>query len=224
MEKLIDLLKIFEEKHLISAIASFAFAILGVALAPDFFGLIDSVGEIVYGMLLFCILFLLIQFGKFVYSFIKKKIARKQKQKKAAELQQKIEEEREKKTIEDLWDYVDSLSSQDKHYIMKFLITDNKPIEVSGFVVSGLLSNSNLVACTEKNNALDPSSKIEFEGRLVYTPQDIPFMTYQSPVKLYRLKDDFFKLLKYSYKKHHKISHFDMEEEINGQAENANSK
>ena len=49
------------------------------------------------------------------------------------------------------------------------------------------------------------------------------YPAYASPTKLYRLKDDFFILLKYSYEKYGKISHFDMEDQENGQTENANS-
>lgn len=68
----------------------------------------------------------------------------------------------------------------------------------------------------QQKNASTLSQKIEFEGRLVFPPQDIAYMERSSPTKLYRLKDDYFELLKYSYEKYGKISHFDMEEIHNG--------
>lgn len=224
MEKLIDLLKIFEEKHLIPAIASIALAIFFVIFLPDLFDLTNKAGKVLYIILVFCIAFLLIQFGKYMYSFIKNKIVKRHKQKEATEVQQKEEEELEEKAMENLWDYVDSLSPQDKHYLKEFLITNNKPIEVMGVTFDGLLSNSSIVACTDKNpeSSLYPNRKIELEGHLVYPLPDSLLM-HHSPVKLYRLKDKFFKLLKYSHEKYHKISHFDMEETQNGQIENANS-
>lgn len=219
MEKLLDLLKIFEEKHLIPVIASIAVAILFVTFLPNLFDLTSKAGKVLYLTLVFCIAFLLIYFGKYICSFFKNKIAKKRKQKKE-------EEEQEKEKMEDLWDYVDSLSPQDQCYLMEFLKTNNKPIEMREVAPNRLLSDSDNVACTEKKqaSALDPSRKIEFEGDSMCIPNGISFMEDEPPVKLYRLKDDFFNLLKCSYEKYHKISHFEMEEVQNGQPENASSK
>lgn len=226
MEKLLDLLKIFEEKHLIPVMASIAVAILFVTFLPNLFDLTNKAGKVLYLILVFCIAFLLIHFGKYICSFFKNKIAKKRKQKKIAEFQQKEEEEHEKEMMEILWDYVDSLSPQDQCYLMEFLKTNNKPIEMREIAPNGLLSDSDNVACTEKKqaSALDPSRKIEFEGDSMCIPNGISFMEDEPPVKLYRLKDDFFNLLKCSYEKYHKISHFEMEEVQNGQPENASSK
>lgn len=118
-----------------------------------------------------------------------------------------------------LWDYVDSLELQDRHYLSEFLKTDNQPIEVMGEAFGfGLLANRKIVACTDKKQKCAPAlnRKVEFEGHLVFPPPDVPYMSYPAPTKLYRLKDDFFELLKHSYEKYGKISHFDMEEQENG--------
>lgn len=221
MEKFIDLLKIIAEKYLIQTVASVALAILGVAFLPNLFGMTDKVGKTSYGVLIFCLGFLLIQFAKYVFAIAKNKAVEKKKKRLSDELRIEEAKENEAKAIAQLWDYVDSLQPQDRYYLMEFLKTDNQPIEVMGEVYGiGLLTNRNNVACMEKQQCTRLlNRKFEFEGHLVFQPPD---MAHTSQTKLYRLKDDFFGLLKYSYEKYGKISHFDMEEQENGQTQNAN--
>ena len=219
MEKFVDLLKIIAEKYLVQTIASVALAILGVAFIPNLFGMTDKVGKTLYSVLIFCVSFLLIQCAKHIYATAKKIIEKKRKKKLSDELSKKEVQEHEEEVLEELWDYVDSLSPQDKHYLVEFLKNGNQPIEVMGehFGI-GLLNNNNIVACMEKQQkcAPAPSRKIEFDGHLVFPQTDISYMAYSSPTKLYRLKDNFFELLNYSYEKYKRISHFDMEEENDG--------
>lgn len=219
MEKLIELLKIIAEKYLIQTVASVALAILGVAFIPNLFGMTNRVGKTLYGVLIFCLGFLLIQGAKHICTIVKNKAAEKNKKRLSDEWEKREAEKSEAKTIAQLWDYVDSLTPQDRHYLVGFLKTGNQPIEVMGEAFgSKLLINRSIVACMEKQQkcAQAPNRKIEFEGHLVFPSPDITYMTYSSPTKLYRLKDDFFKLLKHSYEEYGKISHFDMEEQENG--------
>lgn len=225
MEKLVDLLKIIAEKYLVQTVASVALAILGVAFLPNLLDMTNKVGKTLYAVLIFCLGFLLIQGAKLIYTIAKNKAAEKNKKRLSDELRKREADENEAKAIERLWDYVDSLGLQDRHYLSEFLKTDNQPIEVMGEAFGfGLLANRNIVACTDKKPkcAPVPNQKVEFEGYLVFPPPDAPYISYPTPTKLYRLKDDFFKLLKHSYDKYGKISHFDTEEKDNGQAQNAN--
>jgi hypothetical protein len=226
MEKLVDLLKIIAEKHLAQTVASIALAILGVAFLPNLLDMTNKVGKTLYGVLIFCLGFLLIQGAKQIYTIAKNKAAEKNKKRLSDERRKREADENEAKAIERLWDYVDSLGLQDRHYLSEFLKTDNQPIEVMGEAfVFGLLANRNIVACTDKKRkcAPSPDRKVEFDGHLVFPPPDASYISYHAPTKLYRLKDDFFKLLKYSYDKYGKISHFDTEEKDNGQTQNADS-
>lgn len=219
MEKFFDLLKVMAEKYLIQTVASVTLAILGVAFLPNLFGMTDKVGKTLYGVLIFCLGFLLIQGAKRICTITKNKAAKKGEKCLFDEMEKREIEENEAEAIAQLWDYVDSLGLQDRHYLAEFLESDNQPIEVMGETFgSGLLTNRNIVACTEKQQKCSsaPNRKIEFEGRLVFSSPDITYMTYSSPTRLYRLKDDFFKLLKHSHEKYGKISHFDTEEQENG--------
>lgn len=213
MEKLADLLKIFADKHLIPSAASLAFAISGVAFLPDAFGISKNVGKFLYGVLIFCLCFLLIQFGKYLAKTVKN--AKSQKDKKTAEEQEKKrkEEINEKKSLEDLWQYVDTLSPQDKDFLREFLKNENQPIElVGGEPFNGLLSNKKFVVSTEKPTGQRRKNTMKFEGRQVYYTESTDYST----TRLYKLNDEFYKLLKYSYEKYKRISHFDMEEENDG--------
>ena len=132
MEKLVDLLKIIAEKCLVQTGASVALAILGVAFLPNLLDMTDKVGKILYGVLIFCLGFLLIQGAKQIYTIAKNKAAEKNKKRLSDELRKREADENEAEAIEQLWDYVDSLKLQDRYYLSEFLKTDNQPIEVMG--------------------------------------------------------------------------------------------
>ena len=226
MEKLIDLLKIIAEKYLVQTVASVALAILGVAFLPNLFGMTNRVGKTLYGVLIFCLGFLLIQGVKHICTIVKNKATEKNKKRLSDEREKREAEKSAAKAIARLWDYVDSLIPQDRNYLMEFLKTGNQPIEVIGEAFGNrLLANRDIVACMEQQQkcASTLNRKIEFDGRLVFPPLGITYMEHPSPTKLYRLKDDYFELLKYSYEKYGKISHFNMEEQENGQIEDADS-
>lgn len=210
MEKLIDLLKPLIEKYLFTTILSVALAILGVVLLPDVLNLKEQVGQFVYGLLLFCICFLVISLIKYIY--LKFKHA----------FNKKISDEQhyrvlEAEQLEELWNYVDSLSPLEKKYLFDFLKNKNKPIKVeSAFFTVGLLSK--YLVSTDK--IITPDSKINTDTDFKNFYNNYGrFQTY----KLIKLRDDFYKLLKYSYDKYGKISHFEGKENLNGQDEDAHA-
>ena len=77
MEKFADLLKIIAEKHLVQTVASGTFAILGVAFFPNLFGMTEKVGKTLYGVLIFCLSFLLIQYVKHICTIVKNQLKRR---------------------------------------------------------------------------------------------------------------------------------------------------
>ncbi len=217
MEKIADLLKIFADKHLIPSTASLAVSILCVAFLPEALGISNSVGKFFYGVLIFCLFFLLLQFGKCIVKVFKGMIA--QKAKRRAENQENIQDEqtKEKETLENLWKYVDSLSPKDKNYLRVFLKNENQPIELickeQGW---GLLSNKEIVVSTEKTTRVQINNTVGLEGRQIYIPHTMKYNVGYSTTTLYKLSDDFYDLLRYSHDKYKRISHFDMEEKDNG--------
>ena len=219
MEKLIDLLKPLVEKYLFPTIASVALAILGVAFLPDALKLKGQIGNFFYGVLLFCICFLAINLIKYLVAYLKhvhnKNLANKQQY-------QELESER----LEKLWDFVDSLSPLDRSYLLKFIKNGNEPIEVikSSFDI-GLLSNNSVIVSTEKNIELGNNKNIaldEEDAMKFHLHYNNIFNDSQS-FKLFKLRDNFYELLKYSYDKYGKISHFDFKESQNGQDEDAHA-
>lgn len=217
MEKIADLLKIFADKHLIPSTASLAVSILCVAFLPEALGISNSVGKFFYGVLIFCLFFLLLQFGKCIVKVFKGMIA--QKAKRRAENQENIQDEqtKEKETLENLWKYVDSLSPKDKNYLRVFLKNENQPIELickeQGW---GLLSNKEIVVSTEKTTRVQINNTVGLEGRQIYIPHTMKYNVGYPTTTLYKLSDDFYDLLRYSHDKYKRISHFDMEEKDNG--------
>ena len=113
MEKLVDLLKIIAEKYLVQTVASVALAILGVAFFPNLLDMTNKVGKTLYGVLIFCLGFLLIQGAKQIYTIAKNKVAEKNKKRLSDERRKRKADENEAEAIEQLWDYVDSLGLQD---------------------------------------------------------------------------------------------------------------
>lgn len=217
MEKIADLLKIFADKHLIPSTASLAVSILCVAFLPEALGISNSVGKFFYGVLIFCLFFLLLQFGKCIVKVFKGMIA--QKAKRRAEYQENIQDEqtKEKETLENLWKYVDSLSPKDKNYLRVFLKNENQPIELICKEQDwGLLSNKEIVVSTEKTTRVQINNTVRLEGRQIYIPDTMEYNAGYSTTTLYKLSDDFYDLLRYSHEKYKRISHFDMEEKDNG--------
>lgn len=230
MEKLIDLIKPLIEKYLFTTVSSVALAILGVALLPDIFKLKEYVGSFLYGVLLFCICFLITNLIKHLVNGLKNKRLQFKIEKQQKDLIKTQEEMRKKQELEELWCYVDKLSPLDKRYLQEFLNNSNTPIEVDNLYLSlypsGLLSNTNVIVSTKKQkNFVDVVKKINLdEDELMRFALPIDtFSDYSTHSILYKLKDEFYDLLKYSYEQYGKISHFDFKENSNGKDEDAHA-
>lgn len=200
MEKIIDLLKVLLGKHLYPAISSIAMAILFVALKPNLFGMEKQVGKTLYGVLVFCIFFLIIEFSKYIYKSCKARQANQKEYQQEQELnkqkqerQRKLQEENELCALERMWDFVDTFDNEEKESLLQFIKSGNKPIEIKGFICPAYFSDSRLVVHTTKNATKN-------------NPRTAKTIT------IYKLRDDFYQTLKLSYEKYHRISHFDLEE------------
>ena len=214
MEKWAELLKVFLEKHLIPTIISIVFAIVCTALTPSNFIVIEKLGVFWHGLLAFSVCFILTQIVIAIFRSLQKKA----KQRGISEAHsQRIKKENEV-ALEQLWTYVDGLSPFDKEHLMTFIETANAPIEKNCEFMGDCLFNSQLVNVTivkpSQETQLIIGQPIEKSPKAMRIP--IGQMIFSQPVKQYKLKDDFYKLLKYSYDEYGRISHFNEGDTING--------
>ena len=213
MKELTVVLKIFIEKHLISTVIAAIGAILTVTLTNSEFYLLEKLGKSWYGILSFCIYFLFVQ----LIILISKGISRMNRNWQNFAYNQKETEKRNKEILEQMWTRVDGLTQSDYDYLIQFIKSNNAPILVKGTHFGDCLFTSNLVNLTTqkesvKNEFMPTNIKNEKEDVI---PKTHAF--YSIPDKQYKLKDDIYRMLKYSYDTYGKISHFAKEDMNNGQ-------
>lgn len=222
MDNIVNFLKNFSEKHILQTMASLSIAILGIAFFPNILQMTNRVGKMMYFVLIFCVAFLLIQATKSCISFGTKKYKENSEYKKKSEKEKKKKQDDELEALENLWDFVDSLSAKERMLLRDFLENENSPVEIIGVPRSSrLLCNNKIVAWmdVEETNGLINNTKMEYQGRMVYCLEEND-KRYSSLTRIYCLKDSFYRQLKLSFEKYHRISHFDLEEN-NGNSKNA---
>ena len=207
MEKLADVLKVFLEKYFVPTIVSVATSIIIVATKPNILQISEKTNEMLYFVLVFCLVFLIVLLICNAY----KTICSKFEQSKAKEQHQQYVETENRKALEIIWTFVDKLSIPDKQALFSFLRTNNTPIESRAtYLGDSIFNNSNIMCETIVGSAQEelfrPILNHKNNGHIVI-PIEHPIISI--PVKKYRLNDSFFSLLKYSYEKYNRISHFE---------------
>ena len=207
MEKLADVLKVFLEKYFLSTIVSVAVTIVIVAIRPNVFQIAEKTNEILYFVLVFCVVFLLVLLickgFKIIRSIIQNSAAREE--------HNKYIENENRKALETLWAFVDKLSATDKQTLLDFLKSNNEPIQSSAYYFGDSIFLNDRIMCETVVDTVPEDFEVpirtpKMDGHIV---MPIEHHIAQIPVKKYRLKDDFFSLLKYSYQKYNRISHFE---------------
>lgn len=207
MEKLADILKLFLEKYFVPTLISVAISIFIVAKIPDILQISEKTNETLYFILIFCLVFLIVILTCKAYKSIHSKIEHL----KAKEQHQKYVETENRKALEILWKFVDKLSIPDKRALFNFLRTNNAPIESSTIHLGDSIFNNSNIMCETIVGSIQEKpyhsiSNPKNRG-LVYVPLEQPIIS--TPVKRYRLNDEFFSLLKYPYEEYNRISHFE---------------
>ena len=189
MEKIAELLGVFVEKHLIPTVVSVGTSIAICAITPKDFFVIERLGIICHGALVFCIAFLIIEGLIYLFRTIKSHNNRV----------------KEDEIMEEFWTFTDKLSADDRDCLRKYLETNNAPIESNVSYLGFCLFNSNCVDVTTVNKSRSIQNDISTK------PNKKTIVEYSAilPVKQYKLKTKFYGLLKYSYEKYGKISHFE---------------
>ncbi len=179
MEKIVDVLKIIFEKHLIPAVLSLVLAAGVFIMTPKDYWIIQKITTTWYYLLIAGVFFLIIQLVVFLYNTVPEKLYWKKQAKKR-------EKNEENEAMENLWSYVDRLMDSDRAILYEFLENNNSPIEKSGgwYSPDSFLSNGRAVHC-----------------RVVYRDH--------MPVNQYVLETSFYNSLKYSQTKYGRICHFE---------------
>ena len=178
---MVEIIKIFIEKHLIPTLLSFIFSCLLYVNTLDNVFLKMEIGKTVYGVFLFCSCFVIIKLILYISNKVNSYINSLQYQK----YLNKEMEDRNKKALEELWSFIDKLDNEDFELLKIFLNNDNQPIYNKGnrYYNYFKLIDSNVVLKTQTDNPTLGCEKL-------------------------RLKDDFFEALKYSQERYGRISHF----------------
>lgn len=124
MEKIIEVIKIFFEKHLIPTVFSFLTAAIIYAFTPENFWLIEKLTKSGYFFFLSGVVFIFIQLLIWIKTKISEKRYLNSLRKNNAEYVRKENEE----AFEKLWDFVDNLCEEDRNYIRIFLKNNNEPV------------------------------------------------------------------------------------------------
>ncbi|AKP44304.1 TPA: hypothetical protein P1M42_000229 [Clostridioides difficile] len=201
-EKLLDLLKIFLEKYLVPTVIAIVFSFIAYYVTPTDNKLLVKFTIWGYAVFLFCVWFLIIELviwlvQKIQYHNYSKGVEQRNKQRQAEEWQQ---------SLEFLWTDVDNLSSSDYKLLLRFIKNENQPYCSSGTPMGHCLLNSDWVHKTVSK----PAKRVLIKSNQRTSSKAIPIPVYETISETYQyiLREDIYQMLKYSYEKYGKISHF----------------
>ena len=212
-EKLLDILKVILEKYLIPTIFSIFVTIIVLAYYPDLLAIRSKTNNILYGIMIFCGVLLVTLLAVAILKGIGTRIGKWQDSQYHRTQSQNYQERENMAALESLWNYVDGLSPTDRETLYVFIKTNNAPVKSRTQYFSGSIftdeniMNMSIVGSGGQNTERFIDS--DFSKNHIVTPLSNP--TFFMAEKQYRLKDDFFNLLKYSYDNYHRISHFEEE-------------
>lgn len=181
-ESLGDVIKVFFDKHLIPTILSLVLGTVVLLITPKDFWILMELTKAWFWLFVSGCIFLIIQLVIYLYSKWKDWRYSNYLEAKRKTAQEQEKEER----IRDLWDYIDTLSTEDREYVKRFLKNENQPIIINGIVhySYGRFLASKHVRKQEV-----------WDGNYFYTK--------------YILEEEFYNALVYSAQRYRKISRFE---------------
>ena len=201
-------IKTFVEKHLIPTVISVVVAITSFLILPSDYWMIERVGKVPFALLVAGITFLVIQLLIFFF----RKICGWISNKSAEEYRFQNNIKLEKEALEKLWSSVDAFNQDERKILRNFIESENAPIERSSGIhhYGNSLFNSDWLVSTEEYREAEPVSfKLpEHKGTLVFK-NSFDTGNTRTVVKIYKLREDIYGVLKYSMDKYGKISHFE---------------
>lgn len=183
MEFLGSALKVFAERHLIPTVLSLLVGTIIFSTTPVDFWLLTKLTKFGYWLFLSGCVFIIIQ----LLLWLKSKISEVRYHNYLKISNNEHSKKEAQQALNELWQFVDGLDQEDRNYLNKFVENNNKPIKIRGcrhYSYGKLFTSENLI---NKQNGYDETGS--------YT--------------MYKLKDNFYQFLKYSYETYGKISNFD---------------
>lgn len=183
MEFLGGALKVFFEKHLIPTVLSLLVGAMIFSITPMNFWLLAKITKFGYWLFASGCVFIIIQ----LLLWFKSGIGRARYHNYLRKSNNEYNKKETQQALNQLWQFVDGFDQEDRDYLKKFVESKNKPVKIRGFrhySYGKLFASDNIV---NKQSGYDETGS--------YT--------------MYKLKEDFYQLLNYSYKTYGKISNFD---------------
>lgn len=196
---------IFEENLLIS-IYSLISAIFSLLLIPSDWSIVKKLDIGLLLLLLFLIWFAVIKTTFTIISFTWNIVRKCYSHQRYIKENQRYKERELRENLEALWNFVDGCSDKEYRLLMEFIKNNNKPIikEDAYNYKEGILT-SNLVHKTlhkagETHTEFSKPTNSNAVGRQI--------QVYSPPKYKYILKEHVYQLLRYSWEKYGRISHF----------------
>lgn len=208
MDKIADVIRIFIEKHLIPSVISITVAIIALLLMPEDNWIIVKIGKMLVFILAFCITFLIIQILILLINAIKNIIRKRN------ELyhRKKLNKAEKKEAIDQINEFVDQLTPDDKKILITFIRNGNKTLIALDRVRSDsfnvLLYNTKIMNIASYYNDIPVIDTTRY-----WMTSDLEQMLNQGmrPIgefKQYRIKDNVFHDLELVYKTTGKLGNF----------------
>lgn len=202
---LTEFFKAIADKYLIRAILSGIIAVAVFLFTPEENWILEKLGKAVFVLFISGALFIIISFLVVCYDKIQK-WKRRIGYKHASKISDAI---REKEQVEKLWEDVDRMTPEDRALLLQFIKSNNAPYAENRSVYrcgNSLLTSEWVISADVYTGrelpCLGPSGK-----PVENLPKEL--QTYKETVTQYKLRDDVFNFLKYSYEKYGRISHFE---------------
>ena len=206
MEKLADVLKIFIEKHLLPSVISIAGSITTLLFIPDDNWMLLKLGNVLFGILAFCIYFLCIQLWLTIVHMIKSALENANEKKYQTNRKKRESQE----AIMRIHEFVDSLTPEDRELLITFVRNGNKILIDFNrtYCFQSLLNNSNIMNASEYRGEI-----WSVDCQYYWMTSAVKDVLEQgkrpiSGFKQYKIKDDIFHDLDLVYRTEGKLGNF----------------
>ena len=194
MNKFLDIIKIFLEKHFLPALTAVVLSGITFFFTPENFPLLLKLEKWLYLFVIFAFYMLVIELVIKIAKFAQQKIERKKEEK---EYNDSIAREDEKFLL----DTVDSLSIEDRKKLDYFMEHNNEPLITTMRIYESLFLEQ---FCDINDFEIEKATKVMNP----FTLRKNIELKKGSRATRYKLKDDFYNELKYIKKKTGDISRF----------------
>lgn len=209
MEKFADILKLFFEKHLIPTVIAISTSLILWLYVPSGYWMIKNIGELWFCVLVSCVVFLIIELLIAIYNHVISKKSLSE----VRNYNKKREKEKLEKNLKKVWSIIDDLPVNDREFLWESVKTNNTPVEGYRSPMSYRHETIGWILTTKLSEPktfikyYDKKTGKEIMANELTGNETESLTTYYN---LYKLDDEIFNLLKYSYKKYGRISNFDV--------------